>query len=138
MVQFATCRAGALIPTRATDGSAGFDLFGMTPVDISWSGRDVIPTGITVAIPPGYVGIVKPRSSHAVRYGLDVLAGVIDSDYRKELGVVLICHGREPCRIPVGKAIAQLVIVPHLSASQWVSELDDPGTRSGGYGSTGR
>jgi dUTP pyrophosphatase len=97
-----------------------------------------VPTGIQISIPAGHVGLVWPRSGLALRSGLDTLAGVVDSDYRGEVGVVLINHGREPVTIRRGERIAQLLIQPIVAAEFVRADRLEPTDRgAGGFGSTG-
>jgi dUTP pyrophosphatase len=94
---------------------------------------------VHVQIPPGHVGLVWPRSGLAMRHGIDTLAGVIDSDYRGEVRVILVNHGTEPVRIEAGDRIAQLLIQAVLRATFVRAEsLDDSARGPGGFGSTGR
>jgi dUTP pyrophosphatase len=98
-----------------------------------------VPTGLQVAIPEGHVGLVWPRSGLAVRHGIDTLAGVIDSDYRGELRVVLVNHGDEPFRVAPGERIAQLLVQRVERAVFTRAErLDETARGTGGFGSTGR
>src|ERR687898_838106 len=96
-------------------------------------------TGVVLALPPGHVGLVWPRSGLALRHGIDTLAGVIDSDYRGEVRVVLVNHGREPVRIEPGDRIAQLV-VQKVERAAFVTASELAGTIRGerGFGSSGR
>jgi dUTP pyrophosphatase len=99
-----------------------------------------VPTGIAVAIPRGCEGQVRPRSGLALRHGLGIVnsPGTIDADYRGEIGVVLINHGRTPVTIEPLERIAQLVIAPILQlAVVLVDQLDETERGAGGYGSTG-
>src|SRR5713101_7867141 len=103
-------------PEYATDGAAGADLRASQPVTLPPGGRAAVPTGLHIEIPTGHVGLVWPRSGLAVRHGIDTLAGVIDSDYRGEVKVVLVNHGREPVTIAAGDRIAQLLVKPAAPA----------------------
>jgi len=99
-----------------------------------------IPTGLSLAIPSGHEGQVRPRSGLATKHGLTVVnaPGTIDADYRGEVFVALINLGREPVTIEHGDRIAQLVIAPVVRAAVLVAgELDDTGRGAGGFGSTG-
>jgi dUTP pyrophosphatase len=126
------------IPSRGSDHAAGLDLYAAVSAHLPKGSRAVIPTGIAIAIPEGYVGLVWPRSGLAVKRGLDVMAGVIDADYRGEVGVVLINHGQEDVLICEGERIAQLLIQPVLMAEPVeVSELPETDRGAGGFGSTG-
>jgi dUTP pyrophosphatase len=94
---------------------------------------------VRLQIPPGHAGLVWPRSGLAVRHGIDTLAGVIDSDYRGEVKVVLVNHGTEDFRIASGDRIAQLVVSPVVRAAFVASDaVGGTGRGSGGFGSTGR
>jgi dUTP pyrophosphatase len=130
------------LPACATPGSAGVDLLAAVaePVVIPPAGRTVVPTGIAVALPPGYEGQVRPRSGLAARHGLTVLnsPGTIDADYRGEVGVVLINLGTEAVVIERGMRIAQLVVAP-VSAVRWqeVPALSETLRAGSGFGSSG-
>lgn len=125
-------------PQRETDGSAGYDLrsaIGM--ITILPGERRVVETGFAWEIPRGTVGIIRPRSGLAVRQGLHVMAGVIDSDYRDEVKVLLLNMGDEPITIMTGDRIAQILLVPFYGPELIVvDELNDT-DRDGGFGSTG-
>ena len=101
----------------------------------------MVPTGIALAIPEGYAGLVVPRSGLAARHGVGVAngPGLVDAGYRGEVHVILINHGPEPIEIERGERIAQLVVVP-VAAPVFVevAELPDSSRGSGGFGSTGR
>ena len=102
--------------------------------------RALVPTGIAVAIPPGYAGLVLPRSGLALRHGVTVLnaPGLIDAGYRGEVKVLLVNHDREPAAFARGDRIAQLVITPFAHANLTVVDELPPSHRgSGGFGSTG-
>lgn len=125
-------------PAQKTLGAAGFDLSAARCATLYPGQRLVIPTGFAWQIPTGMAGFVWPRSGLAVKGGVDVLAGLIDSDYRGELGVVLINHGERPFEIKHGDRIAQLVIGIHLTATvHEVEELDATERGDGAYGHTG-
>ncbi|HEY6634303.1 MAG TPA: dUTP diphosphatase, partial [Acidimicrobiia bacterium] len=102
--------------------------------------RASVATGLALAIPAGYAGLVLPRSGHAQRHGVGVVngPGLIDSGYRGEVSVLLINHGAERVSFARGDRIAQLAIVP-VPAVEWVrsDSLDDTTRGSGGFGSTG-
>lgn len=137
MIQFQLLNNYATAPTRATDGSAGFDLYSTDNYTI-WPGAHVkISTGVAMAIPQGNAGFIWPRSGLATKHGFDLLAGLIDSDYRSELHVCGINHGERNIEIRRGDRIAQIVVSPVMLLAEMVGELDDPGTRVGGFGSTG-
>ena len=128
---------GAL-PQYATEGAAGADLRASVDVTLEPGARAAVPTGIEVEIPPGHVGLVWPRSGLAVRHGIDTLAGVIDSDYRGEVAVVLVNHGAEAVRIAAGDRVAQLLLQKVERARfERSAGLDATGRAAGGFGSTG-
>lgn len=128
---------GATLPKRQSAGAAGYDLATSETFDLLPGQRRLVRTGLCVAVPEGTYGRVAPRSGLAVRHGIQTLAGVVDSDYRGELGVVLINHGNEPFRAVRGDRIAQLVIervdTPDVLV---VDDLDDTPRGDGGFGST--
>ena len=128
----------AVIPTRATDSDAGYDLYSTNDGTIPAKGREVVGTGISIAIPPGYYGRVAPRSGLAVKKGIDVLAGVVDSGYRGEVGVVLQNLSDEDFPYKKGDRIAQLIL-EQCNTIGWVEldELKDSVRSDGGFGSTG-
>lgn len=137
----------ATLPRRATDRAAGYDLFASEETTVPPAladaeggvtvGRVAVPTGIAVAIPDGLYGRVAPRSGLAFRHGIDVGAGVVDSDYRDEIRVLLFNFTSEPFAIRSGDRIAQIVFerVAHPDLLESDS-LDETGRR-GGFGSTG-
>lgn len=134
--------AGLNLPTYATEQSAGMDLTAAVEEDIEiGSGeRVLVPTGISIALPPGYEAQVRPRSGLAVKHGVTVLntPGTIDADYRGEIKVILINHGQEPFTIQRGMRIAQMVIACHAAVNwQSVETLDETARGDGGFGSTG-
>ena len=127
---------GAL-PEYATEGAAGADLRAAEAVTLPAGGRAAVATGLFVEIPDGYVGLVWPRSGLAVRHGIDTLAGVIDSDYRGEVKVVLVNHGPEPLAIAPGDRIAQLLVQPVARVRFTRAALAPSGRGAAGFGSTG-
>lgn len=134
----------ASMPERAHAGDAGYDLRSVEEVDLAPGGRALVRTGISVAIPDGYAGLVLPRSGLAVRHGISLVntPGLIDSGYRGEIQVPLINHDREATFwIEVGTRIAQLVLVRAATADftevQFLESSSD-GRGEGGFGSSGR
>ncbi len=130
------------IPERASEHAAGFDLRAAVdqPLVLAPGERALVPTGISVAIPPGYEGQIRPRSGLAVRHGISLVnaPGTIDADYRGEVQVIAINLGSEPFTIARGDRIAQLVIAPVLAVVlEAVEELGETARGSGGFGSTG-
>lgn len=128
------------LPRFAHDSDAGADLHAVEVLTIDPGEFALVGTGLSMAIPKGYAGLVLPRSGLAVRTGVTVLnsPGLVDSGYRGELKVSLINHGPEPFEIAAGDRIAQLVIVP-VSSPDYVPEevLEDSERGTGGFGSTG-
>lgn len=131
------------LPEAATELSAGVDL--RAAISEKWTlepgERALIPTGFAIALPEGYEAQVRPRSGLALRHGVTVLnsPGTIDADYRGEIGVVLINHGKSAFPIKRGDRIAQLVVAP-VATVQWklVKELPDSQRAGGGFGHTGK
>jgi dUTP pyrophosphatase len=130
---------GASLPEYASAGAAGADLRASEPVEIAPGARAAVPTAVRLQIPPGHVGLVWPRSGLAVRHGIDTMAGVIDSDYRGEVRVVLVNHGEEPFRVARGDRVAQLLLqrVERVAFAASAA-IDDTDRGTGGFGSTGR
>lgn len=128
----------AKVPTRGSDLAAGYDLYSSGSAVIAARGRGVVPTGIKIAIPEGTYGRVAPRSGLAVKKGIDTGAGVIDADYRGEVGVVLFNNSDEDFVIKEGDRIAQLIVEKIWTGEiDVVDSLDDTVRGSGGFGSTG-
>lgn len=131
----------AVIPTYAKPGDAGADLYAIEEKTLKPGERTLVKTGIAIALPEGFVGLVHPRSGLALKNGISVVnsPGTIDSGYRGEIGVVLINHDlREDFSVKVGDRIAQLVIQKYENAVfKIVDELPPSDRASGGYGSTG-
>lgn len=135
------------LPAYATDGAAGMDLrASLLPEDraeglaLPFAGRVLVPTGLSLAIPAGHEGQVRPRSGLAARHGVTVAnaPGTIDADYRGELVVLLVNLGAETYRIAHGERIAQLVIAPVARVVPVLAERLPPTERGGGgFGSTG-
>jgi dUTP pyrophosphatase len=128
-------------PEPAHDGDAAFDLTARASVTLEPGERAMIPTGIAVAIPTGYGGLVIPRSGLAARYGISVVngPGLIDSGFRGEIHVIVVNLGSDVYHFERGDRIAQLMIVPALTPIlQEVDELPSSSRGVGGFGSTGR
>jgi dUTP pyrophosphatase len=128
------------IPSTAHIGDAAVDLHSRFDFAISPGERVSAATGLAVAIPVGFAGLVLPRSGHAREHGIGVVngPGLIDSGYRGEINVLLINHGDSPVEFSRGDRIAQLAVVP-VPAVEWtmVDSLDQTDRGSGGFGSTG-
>lgn len=133
-------REGIPLPTYATLGSSGIDLRSAENLVIPPGEWRAISTGIRVELPPGYEAQIRPRSGLALKYGVTVLnsPGTVDSDYRGEVKVILINHGREPFEVKKGDRIAQMVIVKVERVDiEEVEELDETERGEGGFGHTG-
>lgn len=130
------------LPRYQTELSAAVDLMANIdePVTLKPMERALIPTGIYIALPPGYEAQIRPRSGLALKHGISMVnaPGTIDADYRGEIGVILINLEQEPFTINDGDRIAQMVIAKH-EVVEWdeVETLDET-KRKGGFGSTGR
>lgn len=132
----------AVLPSRATAGSAGFDLSACleAPLTILPGETVMIPIGIAVELPAGTAGMLYSRSGLASKHGIALIngVGVIDSDYRGELKVPLHNHSSAPCTIMPGDRVAQLVVTPVLLPELTeADDLSDSGRGTGGFGSTG-
>ena len=136
------CPDRRLLPTRAHEHDAGLDLrcaldFG---VELDAGGRMLVDTGVAVSIPPGYVGLVHPRSGWAHKYGITVnnAPGTVDTGYTGNVRVNLINHGEDVVSIGYGERIAQLIIQRvELPEIEIVDSLDPAARGAGGFGSTG-
>ncbi|MEZ4599253.1 MAG: dUTP diphosphatase [Syntrophotaleaceae bacterium] len=142
VVDIKLLREAALIPAYMTDFAAGMDLCACLeqPCHLSPGNRTLVPTGVALAIPPGYEGQIRPRSGLALKEGLTLVnsPGTIDADYRGEIGIILINHGQETVVIQPGQRIAQIVFSPVLRASlRPVDELEVTDRNHGGFGHTG-
>ncbi len=135
-------RGSQQLPAYATPQSAGMDMRANieAPIVLQPMERRIIPTGLFMALPPGYEAQVRPRSGLALKHGITVLntPGTIDADYRGELGVLLVNLSAQPFTIEPGERIAQMVIARYEQAEiELVEELDDTERGAGGYGHTG-
>lgn len=130
------------LPAYATSQSAGMDLRANidTPITLRPMERRIIPTGLYIALPPGFEAQVRPRSGLAMKHGITVLnsPGTIDADYRGEIGVLLVNLSTDDFIITEGERIAQMVIARHEQGEfELTDELDDTERGAGGYGHTG-
>ena len=138
ILRFAKLSENAYTPTRGSALAAGYDLYSAYDYVVPASGKVVALTDIQIAVPDGCYGRVAPRSGLAVKFFIDVGAGVIDQDYRGNVGVVLFNFGQEPFRISKGDRIAQLVLERIYNADlQELKSLDETERGEGGFGSTG-
>ncbi|MDQ3334700.1 MAG: dUTP diphosphatase [Myxococcota bacterium] len=142
-VQIKKLRPDAIVPRYMSELAAGLDLAAAIdgPITIEPGDRVAIATGLAMALPPGFEAQVRPRSGLAKKHGITIVnaPGTIDADYRGEVQVLVINHGREPVRIAPGDRIAQMVIAPVVQAQiEEVEELGETARGAGGFGSTGR
>lgn len=137
-LQVKKLRPEAVLPTRGSEWSAGYDLSSAETLTIAPGARAVVKTALSIACPAGTYGRVAPRSGLTVKHGIHVGAGVVDADYRGEVGVVLFNLGQEDFQIQPGDRIAQLVLEQIVMAPvEEVDELDETVRGAGGFGSTG-
>lgn len=141
-IQVKILQKSARLPVYMTDFAAGMDLFACLqhPCVLNPGERVLIPTGIALAIPPGYEGQIRPRSGLALKKGITLVnsPGTIDADYRGEIGIILINHGQEEVSILSGDRIAQMIFAPvQRVVLNPVTELDVTSRDQGGFGHTG-
>lgn len=133
-------RTGAVLPSRAYPGDAGLDLTAVESAELAAGEGATIGTGLAIALPEGYAGLVLPRSGLAAKHGIGVLnaPGLIDAGYRGEVRVILHNHGAQTFRVDAGMRIAQLVVVAVEDVRLVeVDELPASERGEGGYGSSG-
>lgn len=131
------------LPAYMTSHAAGMDLYAELVHELVLvpGGRALVPTGIAIELPEGYEAQVRPRSGLALKHGIALVnsPGTIDTDYRGEIGVIVINHGTEPFVVRSGERIAQLVFAPFARASLVeVAELEETTRGDGGFGHTGK
>ena len=137
MIKIFKTRDDAIIPKRATEGAAGYDLFTPDEFNIAAGERKLVKTGIATEFYPWVQAQIWPRSGLAVKVGLDTMAGLIDSDYRGEIGVVLINLGEHDLTFRVGEAIAQIVFMPVIhGVVEATGQISETVRGAGGFGST--
>ncbi|WP_027514709.1 dUTP diphosphatase [Bradyrhizobium sp. WSM1417] len=136
---------GLPLPAYQTNDAAGLDLMAAVaenePLTLAPGQYALVPTGLAIALPPGYEAQVRPRSGLAAKHGVTVLnsPGTIDADYRGEIKVILINHGQTAFVVKRGERIAQMVIAPMVQAALVpVATLSATDRGAGGFGSTGR
>ncbi len=132
----------AVIPRYMSEHAAGLDLCTVIeePLTLAPGERVLLPTGLALEIPPGYEGQVRPRSGLALKQGIALVnaPGTIDADYRGEVGIIVINHGRDPVTFAPGDRVAQLIIAPVTRAQLLeADELSSSERSSGGFGHTG-
>jgi len=130
----------AKVPVRANPTDAGLDLFSAEHSEIAPLTRKLIKTDISLEIPENYYGRIAPRSGLAYKYGIDTMAGILDSGFRGNVGVILFNSDRENTfQVNIGDRIAQLIIEAHYNFKLVeVNELSDTSRGEGGFGSTGK
>ena len=130
----------AVIPTKGSEGAAGYDLYATDSYTLKPGERRLFKTGISMAIPSHMYGRIAPRSGLAYKSGIDVMAGVIDSDYRGDIGIILVNLGHEDFVVKSGNRIAQFIFesLAYVDYFTEVNDLDDTVRGDGGYESTGK
>ena len=137
-LSFKSLHPDSLLPTRGSLSAAGLDLYSIEDVQLAPNERRLVRTGLAVAIPDGHYGRIAPRSGLATKNGIDVLAGVIDSDYRGEIKCLLHNAGEEVVELPAQTKVCQLIIEKIITpTAQWTDDLPDTNRGAGGFGSTG-
>ena len=127
----------AIIPTKAHDTDAGYDLYTVETFELGIGERKAFKTDISIAIPVGLYGRIAPRSGLAFKKGIDVMAGIIDCSYRGEILIILINLGKEPVIINSGDKIAQIIFQPYTNHNfTVVDNLDDTSRGTDGFGSS--
>lgn len=138
VLRFKQLDSRATLPARGSSLAAGLDICSIEDISLEPRQRVLARTGLAVAIPPGFYGRIAPRSGLAAKNGLDVLAGVIDSDYRGELCCLLYNTSDALITLPSGSKICQLIVEKIITPeAAWVSDLDETARGAGGFGSTG-
>ncbi|XP_069101796.1 deoxyuridine 5'-triphosphate nucleotidohydrolase, mitochondrial-like [Argopecten irradians] len=139
ILRFAKLTENAFTPTRGSKLAAGYDLYSAYDYTIPARQKQIVKTDIQIALPDGCYGRVAPRSGLAAKHFIDIGAGVIDQDYRGNVGVVMFNHAEKEFKVNKGDRIAQLVCeriyIPELEEAE---SLDDTDRGSGGFGSTGQ
>jgi len=138
-VKFSKLEKDAICPTYGSDFAAGADLYSLIDAEIKPLDKFVVPTGIALEIPEGLVGLIYARSGLSCKRDLAPAnkVGVIDSDYRGEIKVVLFNQGKEVQQIKKGERIAQIVFTPYFTANFVEDDLTSSNRGTGGFGSTG-
>ena len=137
-LRFKQLDSRAVLPQRGSALAAGLDVFSIEDLEIAPKQRVMARTGLAVAIPPGFYGRIAPRSGLAAKNGLDVLAGVIDSDYRGEVCCLLYNTSDETIKLAAGSKICQLIVEQIITPDAvWAIDLDETARGAGGFGSTG-
>lgn len=139
MIKLSKVSDKAIFPTRGSEGAAGWDLYSIESVSIDPNERALIDTGICSEFSDQCVGIIKPRSGLAFNSGIDVLAGVIDSDYRNTIKVLMINLGEYPFKVNAGDRIAQILFTPVIhDVVEHDGRVSETARGLGGFGSSGK
>jgi dUTP pyrophosphatase len=137
-IRFKRLNKSAKVPSYAHEGDAGMDIYSCEEAIIAPKERKIIKTGISAAFPEGHVALIWDRSGNAAKRGIKTMAGVIDSGYRGEWGIVLLNTSDEEFKINIGDRIAQALVQPVIHANiTEVEDLEDSSRGEGGFGSTG-
>jgi deoxyuridine 5'-triphosphate nucleotidohydrolase len=138
-LEFQKLNDEAILPTRGSSKAAGLDLYAVEDIILEPGERAAVRTGLAVVVPADHYGRVAPRSGLAASHGIDVLAGVVDADYRGELRCILVNLGDKSFSISRGERVAQLVIEKiAMLEPAWINSLSATSRNAGGFGSTGR
>ena len=137
LLNFKQLHPNAILPVRGSVHAAGLDLYSIEALHLLPKQRVLACTGLAVAIPEGHYGRIAPRSGLATKQGIDVLAGVIDADYRGEIQCLLYNTGDEPVELPARTKICQLIIERIITpVAVWADDLASTVRGDGGFGST--
>lgn len=139
MFQVKLLNSNAIVPTKATPGSAGSDLYSAEELIIPSKKWKAVSTGISIRIPTDCYARIAPRSGLAFKNGIDIFAGVVDSDYRGEIKVIMMNNGESDFEVRIGDRIAQIIFERiYEGVLVEVEELDETKRGEGGFGSSGK
>src|SRR5690554_6212547 len=139
MIKLSKVSDKAIFPTRGSEGAAGWDLYSIENVTICRGERVLIDTGICSEFSDQFCGKIKPRSGLAYKHGIDILAGVIDSDYRDTIKVLMINLGEYPFKVNAGDRIAQILFMPVIhDVVEHDGRVSETARGLGGFGSSGK
>lgn len=137
-LRFKKLDSRAVLPSRGSSSSAGLDITSIEEITLGPHERLVARTGLAVAVPAGHYGRLAPRSGLASKHGLDILAGVVDADYRGEIGCIIFNTSEETIHLPAQTKICQLIIEKIITpAAKWTDDLSETERGASGFGSTG-
>lgn len=138
-IKFKKLDSKAVLPSRGSRSACGLDIYSVETFELRSGQRKAVRTGVAVEIPYGFYGRVAPRSGLAFKMGIDVLAGVIDSDFRGEIVCLLINLGEKDIEVRIGDRVAQLLIEKvAILTPEWGEELNETDRGNAAFGSTGR